>query len=323
MAKGENPNKTKKIERQKQITLGEAIENYKKVRKDLSKSTIDRLNRMKNNYLTDWAATPLSDLTRDKVLNRHLKIGEKNGKGAANSTMQALRAVYNFASQTNDYLPTNPVTALSRAKAWYKLTARESLIKPTQLKAWYEAVHLLDNSTIRDYLLLVLFTGMRRSEALGLRWENIDFDEKTLLVPHTKNSKPLALPLSDYVFRLLETRKKKTGKSPWVFPGHGNKSHLAEPKNSMKKVAEWSGVEFMMHDLRRSFITYAESLDIPAYALKALANHSTSGDVTAGYIKMTPDRLRAPMQKVTDFILATVNKKEAKEEKKSRKKNAK
>ena len=55
-----------------------------------------------------------------------------------------------------------------------------------------------------------------------------------------------------------------------------------------------------MHDLRRTFITVAESCDIPVYALKGLVNHSMGTDVTAGYVVAGPDRLREPMQKVTD-----------------------
>jgi integrase len=52
----------------------------------------------------------------------------------------------------------------------------------------------------------------------------------------------------------------------------------------MLKVAELSGVPFTIHDLRRTFITIAESLDIPAYALKRLLNHATTNFVTADYI---------------------------------------
>ncbi|HEY8095886.1 MAG TPA: hypothetical protein VIE65_07280, partial [Methylobacter sp.] len=59
-----------------------------------------------------------------------------------------------------------------------------------------------------------------------------------------------------------------------------------------------------MHDLRRSFVTIAESLDISAYTVKALVNHkSNNNDVTSGYIQLTTERLRKPMQSITDFIL--------------------
>ena len=69
---------------------------------------------------------------------------------------------------------------------------------------------------------------------------------------------------------------------------------------------EMSGVIFTLHDIRRTFITIAEARDIPVYALKRLVNHSTkNSDVTDGHIITDVERLRKPMQKITDFILTT------------------
>jgi hypothetical protein len=58
-----------------------------------------------------------------------------------------------------------------------------------------------------------------------------------------------------------------------------------------------------MHDLRRTFITVAESLDISVYAVKRLVNHKMNNDVTAGYIVSDVERLRKPMQSIADNLL--------------------
>lgn len=71
----------------------------------------------------------------------------------------------------------------------------------------------------------------------------------------------------------------------------------------MAKVIKTTDIQFTAHDLRRTFITIAESLDIPAYALKRLLNHKMNGDVTTGYIILDVERLRKPMQMIADFIL--------------------
>ena len=141
---------------------------------------------------------------------------------------------------------------------------------------------------------------MRKGEAAKLKWKDVDLKEKTFVVPETKTHEPLILPLSDFLWNLLNSREVD-GK--FVFPGTGKTGHLVEPKNAVKKVVETSGVHFMIHDLRRTFISIAESLDIPAYALKRLLNHKISGDVTAGYIITDVERLRKPMQKITDFMV--------------------
>jgi predicted DNA-binding protein len=71
----------------------------------------------------------------------------------------------------------------------------------------------------------------------------------------------------------------------------------------MATVIERSGVTFTTHDLRRTFATVADSLDIPGYAVKALLNHKTGADVTVGYIIADVERLRGPMQRITDYLL--------------------
>jgi integrase len=63
-----------------------------------------------------------------------------------------------------------------------------------------------------------------------------------------------------------------------------------------------TGVKISVHDLRRSYITIAESCEISPIALKALVNHSQGKDVTAGYVQIVTERLRAPAQKVTDRL---------------------
>ena len=71
----------------------------------------------------------------------------------------------------------------------------------------------------------------------------------------------------------------------------------------MAKITALSDVPFIIHDLRRTFITAAERLDISAYAIKRLVNHKMANDVTAGYIVSDVERLRKPAQRVCDFFL--------------------
>ncbi len=91
--------------------------------------------------------------------------------------------------------------------------------------------------------------------------------------------------------------EQSTGKSAAL------RDYFFEPRKVMEKVIKQSGVAFTLYDLRRTFITIAKSLDIPAYALKRLLNHKMNHDVTAGYIVMDVERLRGPMQMITDHFL--------------------
>jgi hypothetical protein len=63
----------------------------------------------------------------------------------------------------------------------------------------------------------------------------------------------------------------------------------------------------MAHDLRRTFITVAESLDIFLYAINRLAHHKFSHDVTARYIAFDVERLRHPMSHITNTLFRYVH----------------
>lgn len=202
---------------------------------------------------------------------------------------------------------TNPVTVLSQRKLWHKVERRTSYIRDTQVAAWYSAVLNLKNQSIKDGLRFLLFTGLRRMEAFTLRWEHVDFDKRLITIPHTKNGSSHELPLSDYLYDLLHRRKQDAGNSPWVFPGDGKAGHLTEPRAAIKKIVKESKVEFMPHDLRRTFITIAEQLNISAYSLKRLLNHKKGNDVTAGYIIIETERLRKPMQDISDKLISLLH----------------
>jgi len=306
MTKGENPNLTKKAELQQQVTVEHAFKHYLGGKKNLSDTIHYQAKRCQEDWFKDWLSTPLTQLTSTMALKRHRELGERYGEATSNQALKMLGTVYNYIALSHETLPTNPINILTRSKSWFEENRRTNYIKPTQLKPWFDGLMLIECSTIRDYLQLLLFTGMRRNEGLTLTWNNIDFDERTILIAETKNGKPLTIPMSSYIEELLKERKKRTGNCEWVFPSHSSSGHLVEPKKSMAKITKVSGVPFMLHDLRRTFVTYAESLDISTIAIKELVNHSESRDITARYVIMNPERLREPMEKVSNYILGLI-----------------
>lgn len=302
MADGINPNVEKAREKIRGITLIELYSQYHKDRAiRRAEGTFVNYQDFMDNQFGDWKNKPIIEISKDMVIERHQKITEDSGPYAANSSIQFLRALYNYAKIDNDDLR-NPVDVMSQKKLWHESKRRTSIIRDNQLPEWYAAVMNLQNQTMKDALRFLLFTGLRRMEAFKLRWEYVDLESKTFKIPHTKNGLPLELPMSDFLYDLLNTRKKNAGDNPWVFPGNGKSGHLTEPKKALVQIKNDTGITFMAHDLRRTFITIAERLEISSYALKHLVNHKTKSDVTSGYIIMNTERLRIPMQKIADEL---------------------
>lgn len=314
VSSGHDPRTVKRQARAKHLTLGEAFEAMIAVHR-LKPKTIQVYRQVLGAALGDWLPKSLATITKDMVAERHARLSRENGGPYADSAMRTLRAVWNYTAGVHEnergesLLPPNPVDRLSRTKAWNRPKRRETYVREDQLPAWFAAVQNLREEpagipqTVGDYLMLLILTGLRRTEGASLLWEQVDLKARTLKVLDTKNGDDHSLPLSDYLFDLLSRRAEDRRDSRYVFPGETPTDFLKEPRYQLARVIDQSGVTFALHDLRRTFSTVAESLDLSHYALKRLLNHRMAGDVTAGYIGKNVERLREPMQRITDYFL--------------------
>ncbi len=235
-ARSINPNELEKAARARAITLAEVLEDFLQARKNLKPRTVADYRSVMSTYLVDWQNKPIIEITKDMVGKRHtaiatglkITIQDRNGmpkeahycsESQANLAMRYLRALFNFAaSQYEDgngqsITPDNPVKRLSQTRAWYHIARRQTVIKVHELEAWFKAVTSLENDytgrqreIVRDYLLLLMLTGLRREEAAKLTWKNVDLKAKTMMIPDTKNRQDHVLPLSDYLYELLIRR---------------------------------------------------------------------------------------------------------------------
>ena len=317
MTDGKDVNARKQAIQGESITLQQAFDEFLEKR-DLKERTVWDYQRAMNISFKIWKRKRIIDVTREMVSRHYTKLGDQIGKAQANQSMRFLRSLINFAAgqyENGDGKPLikdNPVSIITQTKTWYRVERRQTIIKNHDLASWFDAVDSLNGDLVKDYLKVLLFTGLRRQEAMKLRWDQVNLKAKTLTVIDTKNRNPLTLPFGTFILKLLKDRKSKATDSPFVFPGSGKTGHLVESKYQTAQVTKESGIKFCLHDLRRVFINTAESLDISSYAVKQLVNHSTNGDVTAGYMVSDPERLRKPMERIETHLLRLCRKDVAK-----------
>jgi integrase len=290
-------------------TLRQTLSAYLAARNSLAPRSKESYRAIVERHLAPWLDQPLSAITPDMAEIRHREIqasveaaGRHSGNATANAAMVALRTVWNFALDRDASLPANPVRRLKRS--WFPVHRREGHVRAEDLPKFYAAVCALPNPVARDYLFLLLFTGLRRREAAGLTWDDVDLVHRVIRLPaaRTKAGRKLDLPMSDYVRDLLIARRLVGNDNGWVFPS-GN-GHITEPNFPLRQVAEECGIKVSAHDLRRTYVTVAESCDISPLALAALVNHSVGRSVTSGYVQMAMERLREPAQRVADKMQA-------------------
>lgn len=327
MSKGVNPNKERAKRRQADeaqeivgaaereaseqigITFGDVLVKYIKVRSSSGKrpmksSTADGYELLAKLYLSDWLSVPIQSINSDMVDERFLAI---TSKSQANKVFRVARALFNFASDEGlADIQQNPCKRLK--KKWHGVDPRQRVIKDTQLKRWYNSVMALNSSNVRDYLRLCLFLGLRRNEAAGLRWQDVDFEENTIQLVNTKNQRNHTLPMTWIVRQILLDRRelqKQTGDfGTFVFPSEGGTGHLKDPRKQILRVVDECGIQFNSHDLRRTLATVANDLGFDLYKIGRILNHASAGGkaVTKDYIVSTAKTLQEPLDKITSYL---------------------
>jgi integrase len=252
--------------------------------------------------LKPWLNRNLSEITFEMVERKHKELAKEIGASTANLAMRVLRIVWNYAADRST-LPECPVGRLK--KRWFEEKHRTRCVTFEQLPKFYEAVHKLESAAARDYILLMLFTGMRRREAAGLRRDDIDLAQKIIRLPAeaTKAKRALDLPMSTFVHDMLVARRATGSASSFVFPGRGNTGHITSADNAFDAIAEATGIKVSSHDMRRTFASVAED-EVSWLTLKVMLNHTTKGDITMRYPQISTERLRKAVQEVCDKTLA-------------------
>lgn len=331
ISNGINPNEEKQkfksdavksLEKDKSTPTLEDVYNRYIREKRLSKNSIGSYSICVNDYFADWKSLKLVDITQKMTRERFVILTDRS-PAQANLAMKLLRALFNFA--ISSYLTAddaqiitidNPVAWIGSKKNQNKVKRRRTYIRADQIQHW---AHSVVNTTWlgeqnndyraytnQDFLLLISLTGFRRSEAETVEWKNIDLKFGTITIKDTKNGEDLTLPLGNSLWKLLQERKK-LAINEYVFPNRNGIGHISDRRNAREKVTEKSGIEFTFHDLRRTFVTIANSLAIGSYTIKRLLNHTVEdndNDVTDAYIQVSFADIRKAMNMIEDIVLS-------------------
>ena len=317
LADGKDPRVERRRKAAAGITLRAALDQYLAGKRTLSASVRYRWPQYLQNYLYDWLDRPLSELTRDVVTERRDKIIKdvaarafrrspaflsEPGLGAANQTMTAFKAIRAYVEDSAGLPPLK-----IKKQDGSIIKRRERMLRSEEMPVFYNAVMALESRRDRDLILLLLFSGLRFTEAASLRWEDIDFPLRAIRLPaaRVKARRKLDLPMTSQLRDLLVERQALGREGPFVFPAVPRKTttgHVADLSHPFYVIERACGVYVSPHDLRRTWSTVAEATDISWSALQALLNHAAPAGVTGGYTQMALSRLQAPAQVVADRI---------------------
>lgn len=162
----------------------------------------------------------------------------------------------------------------------------------------YDLLPCLSQRTFADHLepivLLAMNTGMRRGEILSLRWDNVNFDTKTLTVlfENAKSGKTRHIPLNGEAFRTLQSWQADTDDKGIVFKGQ-NGNAMTDIGKGWDKLLEDAGItKFRFHDIRHHFASRLVMASVDLNTVRELLGH---GDLamTLRYAHLAPEHKAA------------------------------
>ena len=292
-------------------TLREAFEEFLSVGPARKPRTVEIYRRTVYMDLEPWLDRSLNTISRKDVEQCFNRLTSEIGWVGANSAVTMLGALYRRQCVDVQGLH-NPVAQWRAAGGRLHRQRRRRIAPPSEvLPRWRRGIEKAVKSPVaRDALLLGLYTGMRHSEVLELRWGRVDLDAMTLTVEETKTGEPLEIPIVRQVAAILERRLAERGGFPehsrvWVFPSETSASgRLSSLQQLNARIGEEGGAKFWFHALRNCFITVADrELMLPTSLTKRLVNHARPRDVTEGYAAdWTAEQMRDAAQRIADRI---------------------
>ena len=290
------------------FTLGMAYAEYQTFLQHHRKaSTISQYDWIWKHHLEEWGADrALEEIRRREVVALHQTVGKQNGPYLANRVVSLLRAVINRAIRDHEMDLPNPANAIT----FYREEKRARRLMAEELPAFFKAVEEEPNRDIRDFVMVSLFTGARKSNVLAMRWSDISLERGLWVIPaaQSKTSKALDVVLGSYVIELLQTRHGLS-ESDFVFPGRSGRSndHMVDPKFGWDRICKRAGLENLhLHDLRRSLASFQIDTGSPLEVIQKTLGHE-SKVTTEIYARLALEPVRESVERAAEEILRRAN----------------
>jgi integrase len=292
------------------LTLGALVEDYVERQIKPHAAHPDRavvdVNGMVKTYLIAWKPRRLGVIRRKDILDLHKELGVENGHVTANRVVQFLRTLFSWAYKTEVWRGDNPAKGIQ----FYHEERRTRFIQPDELYRLFNQLRRDPNPELRDFVLLALFTGARKSDIFSMGWSNLYLADNRWEVPKPKNRKPYLVPLIPEAVDLLKARlSRRKENNLWVFPSHGSTGHLVNLKKPWQELLKRASISNLrIHDLRRTLGSWQAAQGSSLKIIGESLGHSSIA-ATQVYAHLNLDPIRDSVTAATKAMLIASRKK--------------
>jgi hypothetical protein len=226
------------------------------------------------------------------------------GTGTAARVIEFLGGIFSWAEK-RDLVPPGwrPTRGVETARG----EAKDRTLSVGELRALGQALKRRQNAIPAAVaaLRLVALTGLRREEACGLRWREVDDAGQCLRLEGTKTGRSTR-PIGRPAMALLHALAREDGVE-WIFP-RGDRQASADMKKFFAELFDAAGLaDVRSHDLRRTFGSIAADEGFGDATIAELLGHARRGVTARHYIRRPDSALIAAADKVAARIAAALD----------------
>lgn len=247
---------------------------------------------------------------------------DRNTPVQAQRLLSHVRCMFRYAKNSLGIVEINPCADLQAPKRTPK--RKRALSAKEIYQFWYNIDYAYNMSdVVRLGLKFMLCTLARGVEVRKMKWRDVNFADKTWLIPaeNAKNNNELLLPLNRYAIQVLQQVKELTGHSEFAFGYHSSMSNKIFGKNydlsimggtafshALRDNFELLNIEekFTPHDLRKTGATCLTTVSYPKEWGSKLLNHKPTDITSMAYDVFDYfEEKRAGMESI-QFILTRI-----------------
>ncbi len=260
----------------------------------LSKHIVPRLGELR-----------VADVERKDILKFQFHLSDM--PTVANRCVDILVKMFNLAEQWEMRPPgRNPCRSVRR----YKVDPhKERFLTPAELARLGRTLDIAPAKRLASRhaaaaIRLLVLTGCRRNEIMGLAWDDLDFEAGEMRLRDSKTGGRI-VPMPPAASEVLAALPRVAG-NPWVFPGRKKGTRQVNINDSWDRIRRHAGLDDVrLHDLRHTFASRALAIGEGLPMIGKLLGHNKI-ETTARYAHLARESVRASTAKVAESIGADI-----------------
>jgi integrase len=296
---GQDPQQQRQ-ERRSIPTLAEFIrDSYLPYAKNVKRSWQTDETILRIHILPRFGALPLDQISNQSIADLLSRLREAGyASGTVNRVLVLLRFLFNLAKKwAVPGAGKNPTSGLKTAPD----VCRERFLTQEEAQRLLHALDADENQVAAAAIKLLLFTGARRNEITHAKWEFVNWEKRTLLVPRAKSGRARSIQLNSAALELLRAISRIDGNA-FIFPSPVTGRPSPSLHFPWRRIRERAGVsDVRLHDLRHSFASFLVNQGVSLYVVQGLLGH-TQARTTQRYAHLANDTLSGAAEMIRNVM---------------------